>query len=198
MRQVHSRLRRPIRRQAMRLGLYRALAVVVGAVLVSVTLPTGAQATPGPIATTTGPAPSITPRIAGCGACAPKYAIVSKSSRSNYVDKTQVLGSCRALSNGTSCSISQLNASTNTVQTSFTVSKGWVTGQLGYSYSATTSISVTCNSPKMKKGQRFVAYPTGTRYSYKIKRTDIVGATTTSATLYSFKTTKNAIACGVA
>jgi hypothetical protein len=133
---------------------------------------------------------------ASCAWMYPKYEVMSTAKATNHVDWGQTLGSCTALSNGITCTVTKLRSSTNTVQTKFSVSKGWVTGELGYSYAGTTSMSVSCTSPKLKKNQTFSAYPKGTMYYYKIKKT-FGGKVTTSDLLHSYNTARNQIACSV-
>ncbi|WP_143938863.1 hypothetical protein [Tessaracoccus rhinocerotis] len=123
------------------------------------------------------------------------YKVVDKSKTLNYVNRGQVLASCKALNTGVTCSISKGASSTRTVQLGMTMKRAEITGSLGISSAATVSVNVTCTSPTMYSGQVFKAFPMGERHRYKVQRESLLGIEKTGW-LYAFNPTVNGFACG--
>jgi hypothetical protein len=131
------------------------------------------------------------------------YEVINKKTLStDWDDKSQELGRCK--SNGGTCSIQRGETATRTIGLSLGVSRSVVAGSLNISASTAVTTTVGCTSPKLKKGQVWKAWPNGTRYSYKVKKTVNQPAgsgkrkitTTTSGTLYAFSPRANSISCG--
>lgn len=120
-----------------------------------------------------------------------------KKVSSNYVNKGQVLAKCQ--SSGGHCAIDSTKSATRTIGLSLGASRKWAASQLSISSAKSTSLSITCTSPRLKKNQTWKAYPLGTRWSYKIQsqlygsdnygRSWPVGKPTTSGTRYAFNPT---------
>lgn len=128
--------------------------------------------------------------------------VVNKVAHKNYINKSQVLGECRTVTAGQTCSFANATSSTRTVQVALGVSKGFVTGSLNISSATTVSVTVSCTSGVMKAGQRYRAWPIGTRYDYRIKRAwnSVLFPNKPaeySKVLHAFNPGKNRYACGV-
>jgi len=123
-----------------------------------------------------------------------------KTVSSNYTNRAQQLGSCKAARAGTTCTISVTKAATRTVGLALGASRATVTAGLNISKSSTVSMSVSCSSPTLRAGQTYRAWPRGKRYSYQVWKTasNTAGVVTVSksGTLYAFDPGQNAITCG--
>lgn len=121
---------------------------------------------------------------------------------SAYINRNNTLASCTAGVAGATCSITRTSSASVDVQLALSATRGLVTGSLGITNATSIGTSVACNSPAMKAGQRWVAFPRGDRYSYKINQiTKVSGkvtGNTTSATLYAFKPRANDVYCTIA
>lgn len=129
------------------------------------------------------------------------YVVNAKTlSANSYVNKSQILGSCKMLSPGT-CTVSVTASSTRTISLSLGATRGTVAANLGISSATTVSNGTACGSTLLKAGQTWKAYPMGGRYSYQIEKRwhsgSIVYSTERSGTLYAFNPASNRIACGL-
>ncbi|MBD8585988.1 hypothetical protein IFT90_15640 [Frigoribacterium sp. CFBP 8766] len=118
-----------------------------------------------------------------------------------YINRSNKLGGCTVANTGASCSVTKTTTASVDVQLALSATRGLVTGSLGITNSTTVGTSVACNSPALKAGQSWAAYPIGDRYSYKINQiTKVSGkvtSNTTSATLYAFKPRANDVYCTI-
>lgn len=73
---------------------------------------------------------------------------------------------CLAITGGGTCTISQTDTKSSEVSVEAGISYAWVTGKVSYKWTTSTAVRVSCASPVMEAGQRFWAYPTGTRYTF--------------------------------
>lgn len=125
----------------------------------------------------------------------PRYSIVGLTSSSG-VTLTQ-LGSIASCKNtGGRCTISRGTSRTTTVGVSFGLSKGAVSSMIKVDSSKSSSTSVSCTSPTLKKGQIYRAYVRGVHKSYKIKRV-YAGQTSTSSTKHAYEPYRTSITCRV-
>ena len=128
--------------------------------------------------------------------------VVNKSFVGNYINKANRVGICGVTTRNTTCSISSGKTAARTVDLAFGASRGLVTGSIGISNASSTTIQVSCNSPKMNPGQYFQAYPLGRRYQYQIAKHIIQlnrdSVVSTSAWLHAFDPYSSGISCGLA
>lgn len=108
------------------------------------------------------------------------YAATSVTKTSNIVDYAHEIARCSAGAPGTVCLISRTSSATNTFGVAFGLSPSFVAGQLNVSYSATTSVTISCQSPPLASGRTFRAYPLGTSWGYRLTRYSHTPAGTTS------------------
>lgn len=104
------------------------------------------------------------------------------------------IGSC--INDGGTCTIGKVASRTTQVGTSLGMSKGSVAASIDVSLSKTSSTSVSCTSPRLKRGQIYRAYVRGISKSYKIRKT-YAGHTWTSGTLAAREPYKLSITCRV-
>jgi hypothetical protein len=78
---------------------------------------------------------------------------------------------------GTHCTFTVVKSRTTTIETSLSVSKGIVAGDLGFSLSAESSTSASCDHV-LKANQEYVAYAMGTLKQYKLRVTAPEGSQT--------------------
>lgn len=123
------------------------------------------------------------------------HRITDKSKTSNYVRRAQTLATCKAVTTGVTCTISKSASSTRTVQVGLGLKREDITSNLGFSSSSTVSVTVSCTSPKMSKGQVFKAFPLGDHHRYKVVRESMIG-TEKTGWLYAFNPYTNGFACG--
>lgn len=88
-------------------------------------------------------------------------------------DRSHELVSCRAETDDQVCSIAQTTATSSTVTIGASINPTggyleWLTGNISQSWTASRSVDVRCTSPEMSAGQRFVAYPLGTRTTFTV------------------------------
>lgn len=127
--------------------------------------------------------------------------INAKRVSTTYTNYAKPLGSCSVGKKGGTCTISKGKTSTASISTSLGVSKGVIAGTVGFSAGTSYTITVSCASPKLKKGETWTAWPKGDRWSYKVQTglqypPNTFIAKKTSGTLYAFKPHPNAIVCG--
>ncbi|KHK96346.1 hypothetical protein LK09_15240 [Microbacterium mangrovi] len=113
------------------------------------------------------------------------YKVVNIS-RSYHVRGTQEIGRCGVGSNGTTCSITKTRGATRSIQSSFGLTRGAVAAGLSITSAASVQVSVGC-SRKINRNQVLVAYPIGTKYRYRIRKTvsTFTGIRTSKHTSYS-------------
>lgn len=126
--------------------------------------------------------------------------VIGKSKVSgSYVNRSNRLASCTVGSSGSTCTIQRSVSATRSVDVSLGITRGAVSSSLGFSAAESVSTSVSCNSPSMKAGQTWSAYPRGDRWSYKVSSVTKVGvrvvASKTSGTLYAFNPRANDVFC---
>ncbi len=97
--------------------------------------------------------------------------ISNVTNRVNYIDKSQTVGRCIIGTDGGTCTIQKGATIQRTIGVDLGITRSEVAAKLSISASKTLSSSVSCSSPRLKKGQAWLASPIGTRYSYLIKRT---------------------------
>jgi hypothetical protein len=111
-----------------------------------------------------------------CGApCAPpvtKYAVVFVTTYDNQIltDLGRV-GSCRNTSTAKSCILTVTTTRSTEVGVSMGMSASWVSGEISFSLSRSTSTGAQASSGKLNAHQEFRAYATGTVKYYQIKKT---------------------------
>ncbi|MGW1793640.1 hypothetical protein ACWCO0_23125 [Streptomyces tubercidicus] len=99
-----------------------------------------------------------------------KYSkVIKKSHKGNYTNRKNEIARCTAQTKGMTCMINKTAAATRTIDAGFGLDRGGVAASLNISDAKTQSVSVICSSP-VKKGHSLVAYPIGTRYTYKIEK----------------------------
>ncbi len=165
------------------MGLWRAL-------LVSVVL-----AVVGPLAVTSGAegAGCTTPSCAG--GTVPQYRFINVTTqRQATLWAMGAIASCRNA--GGTCSIQRVQSRSTTVGVAFGLSVKTVSAGINVSRTATSSTAVTCNSPKLRKGQVFRAYVMGVYKTYRIRKTH-AGHTWTSGLLKARQPYKTSIHCRV-
>lgn len=127
--------------------------------------------------------------------------LVNKTSTSNYINRSNRLALCNVATSGTTCTISSGKTATRTIDLSFNATRAGVAGTLGISSSTTQTISVSCTSPRMNRGQNFAAHPVGSRYQYQLQSYYWTGYSSqykgSSGWLYAFNPYANAISCGL-
>ncbi|HEU5223831.1 MAG TPA: hypothetical protein VFU07_09160 [Candidatus Lumbricidophila sp.] len=124
------------------------------------------------------------------------YDVVNQTTTPNYINYSNRLTYCMAVTAGQTCQISQTFSVTRTIGVDLGYSREGVAAELSISSAATASVSVTCTSPVLGAGQRFEAYPIGTRYSYQIKKWGTMQPVTYSGWLTAFNP-NGGIACRV-
>lgn len=122
----------------------------------------------------------------------------------NYINKKQIIGHCITVTAGGYCTISSSLSATRTVSLAFSATRCNVTSQLGISNAVSQTVSVSCTSPRLAKGQRWVAYPVGVRWQYKIHEwvhetgpNGVDYNVGTSGWLNAFNPSRTSIACGL-
>jgi hypothetical protein len=98
---------------------------------------------------------------------------------------TQELARCDG-SNGTHCSIGKSKTAARTIQTSFGLTRATVAGGLSITSAASVEVTVSCSHTVTSK-QVYVAYPIGTKYTYRIQKvvSTFNGISTSKNTTYS-------------
>ncbi len=129
------------------------------------------------------------------------YKLIDKSKTSSYVNKSKLIGRCTVGTAGSTCSIAKGKTVTNTFSVALNIPIDELTAQLGMSTAKATTVTVTCNSPRLKKGKSWSAYAVGTRYKYKVREYAQVASVKkiagTSGYKYSFHATGNKEYCVV-
>ena len=124
--------------------------------------------------------------------------VINKTSQSNYIryGEANRLTHCVVVTSGQTCTISRTFDVTRSIGVSLGMTRAAVAASLSISSASSVSVGVSCTSPTMKVGQKYEAYPVGTRYTYKIKRWGTNQPATTSGTLSAFNPNRG-IACRV-
>jgi hypothetical protein len=121
------------------------------------------------------------PDVAAC--CAPipvqvSYKSINISYYANYNNPGGPVASCTAA--GSTCALSVTQSVSTQIATSLGYSKAGVAANISFSINRTVSSAATCTSPKLKSGQKYVAYRVGRQAMYKVqKKTVDPGAGTT-------------------
>ncbi len=129
------------------------------------------------------------------------HELVNRSKETYWTNKSQKLGFCYS-ENGGTCTISKGTTSTRTFQGELEIPVKRIAAIIGISQSTSVSVSVSCTSPKLKKDQRWVAWPVGSNHKYKVKRTAYYGSKvievkTGSNFKYTFNPYQNGFKCGI-
>lgn len=122
--------------------------------------------------------------------------VVDVRSYANSPQYSDRLTYCQAVTEGQTCTISQSFSVTRSIGVDLGMSRGAVAAGLSISASDTNALSVSCTSPPLAAGQIYEAYPSGTRYYYRIKKWGTMTPETYSGTLTAFD--PQGIACRVA
>jgi hypothetical protein len=138
----------------------RRVAAVLAALAVSLTL-LGAAPTPD----------------SGPPCCKNGWVYRAENIRSSYpeINFRQELKRCHIHRAKGTCTISETREASVTVEVTAGVSRGIISGQLGFGRTKSVSVSVSCTSPVLRKGQSWVAYPLGRLYTYNITKQDAMG-----------------------
>lgn len=116
------------------------------------------------------------------------YDIVDLS-RTKVTNFSQQKAVCYAGTSDINCSNAVRMTASKTISVSQGASRGWAAGQLGWTNTYSTEVSTTC-SKTLKKGQSLVAYPYGTKATYKIRKVvSPRGSSSTSGWMTSFAPT---------
>jgi hypothetical protein len=108
-----------------------------------------------------------------------EYSLTELVTYTNSLNPGGPVASCS--NSGGTCTLTVGEALTTQIGTSLGVSKSILSAGISFSVSQTSSTAVSCSSPKLKKGQTYVAYRLGTAKFYKVrKRTANVGKFTTT------------------
>ncbi|BFU42917.1 hypothetical protein KRMM14A1004_11540 [Krasilnikovia sp. MM14-A1004] len=135
-----------------------------------------------------------TPGAAQAGPPAPnhgwtRYETINKSYYQNINNPGGPVASCTNA--GSTCALAVTQSVSTTIATKLGYSQSGVAADLSFSLSRTVSAAATCNSPKLKSGQKYVAYRVGRQAMYQIKRTtadaDGKQTVTTSGWLFSWE-----------
>jgi hypothetical protein len=132
-----------------------------------------------------------------------EYSAVNRTTTSNYVNKSEILGHCLVVTAGMTCTITHGSESTRTVEVSIGATRGDVTASLSISNATSVSVSVGCTSPRLAKGAVYHGWALGQHIHYKLKEyaVSFTGSKTlvrTSGYLYAFNPYRNGLACGKA
>lgn len=138
---------------------------------------------------------------AGAAACcAPQqpitsYKVISKSYYANQNNPGGPVASCT--NPNSTCSLAVTKSVSTQIATKLGYSKAGVAADITFTLNRTVSSAATCNSPKLKSGQKYVAYRTGRQAMYKIQKKVVDPAagtskTTTSGWLFSWEPYKGA------
>ena len=120
------------------------------------------------------------------GAAPAVQSVVNISRSTNVVNFANRLVYCGVGTSGSTCTISSGQSATRSIGLALGVTRGFVAGQISISADSTLSVSVACTSPALLVGQKWSAYPYGTRISYQIRQIQQFTPTITSGTLYAF------------
>ena len=104
------------------------------------------------------------------GAYPTVLSVINISRANNVVNYGNRIIYCGVGTTGTSCTISNTYSASRTIATSLGITRSAVAGSLSISDSYSQSVGVTCSSPPMSVGQKFAAYPYGTRLYYQVKK----------------------------
>ncbi|MEO8095181.1 MAG: hypothetical protein ABI632_09620 [Pseudolysinimonas sp.] len=101
---------------------------------------------------------------------------------------SQRLTYCQVGTSGATCTISSSWSATRTIGLDLGVTRSVVAAGLSISSSGSKSVSVSCTSPVLNAGDRWSAYPKGSRYTYQVRKTTTYTTppTSTSGVLNAF------------
>ncbi|TCK63563.1 hypothetical protein EDF27_2108 [Curtobacterium sp. PhB136] len=111
---------------------------------------------------------------AGISSSSPRRTVQHLATTPGRIDKLHPLASCYVLSDGITCSIAESRTATSSVNLTGAVtptgeSLKWITGNINASWTASRTVDVRCTSPVMRKGELFVAYPTGVDTQFRVQ-----------------------------
>lgn len=112
--------------------------------------------------------------------------MVNKLSYPTYTNFSNRLTYCVAGTTGTTCTLSTTKDATRSIGLDLGITRSAVAASLNISSAWTRSVSVSCTSPALTVGQKFAAYPRGTKFTYRIKRWGTMQTTTYSSYLSAF------------
>jgi hypothetical protein len=107
---------------------------------------------------------------------------------SNYNNPGGPVASCT--NPGSTCALTVTQSVSTTIATKLGYSKAGVAADISFQLSRTVSAAATCTSPKLRSGQKYVAYRTGRQAMYQIRHTytyDGKTTVTTSGWLFSWE-----------
>jgi hypothetical protein len=133
------------------------------------------------------------PDVAACCAPIPPSVSYKAINISYYADHNNPGGAVASCTNANStCALTVTQSVSTQIATSLGYSKSGVAASISFTLNRTVSAAATCTSPKLKSGQKYVAYRTGRQAMYKIqkKTVDPAAGTTkieTSGWLFSWE-----------
>lgn len=98
-----------------------------------------------------------------------RYSLVNKTTTYGYTNKAQLLASCTAYNAPMSCTIAQGKEANRTIGVDLGATYSQIASTLHITSSRTVTITVSCTA-HLRTGQRWGAWPYGTHYHYKVKR----------------------------
>jgi hypothetical protein len=98
-----------------------------------------------------------------------RWDVINVSKYSDVGNPGGPVASCR--NPGSTCTLSVTESVSTTIQSAFGYSQSGVAAQLSFAYNRSVSTGASCTSPKLKSGQKYVAYRLGTQAMYKIRHT---------------------------
>ena len=124
------------------------------------------------------------------------FEAVNVTSTANFANTSSLIARCYA--SGGFCNIESGRSAAIDISLSVGADRGSIAGSLGVSASSAVSLTVGCRSPQLADGQAWSAYPVGTRFSYRIKRSEYRGpkpSISYSGYLSAFVPYPNQISC---
>lgn len=111
---------------------------------------------------------------AGVSSSGAHRAVQHIATHPGVIDKLRPLTSCHVLTDDITCSIAETKTVTSSVTLNGSVnptgqSLDWLTAGISSSWTSARSVDVRCTSPAMRRGQLFVAYPTGTTTEFRVQ-----------------------------
>jgi hypothetical protein len=98
----------------------------------------------------------------------PQHKVEVSKTTENKTDFRRRVGACTIQDAGGTCTISSVSTVSTTISVGGGVSAGFIAGQIGFSTTKTSSASASCTSPKLKRNDRWSAFPIGTGKYYTI------------------------------
>jgi len=136
---------------------------------------------------------ALSPGAAHAGPPAPQpvvqwWDVINRSYYADYNNPGGSVASCTAP--GSTCTLSVTQSVSTSISTSLGYSKEGVAASLSFQLTRTVSSAASCTSPKLKSGQKYVAYRTGRQAMYQIRhsvRANGKTTVTTSSWLFSWE-----------